>query len=69
MIQYGQLNCQEQLEIRKNAMNYLNKHKTKIYKNISEQTEKISPTGNDLFSPELWKSSHWKWFLDNSFLL
>lgn len=69
MIKYEQLNKQEQSLIQKEALVFFNTHKSKIYKQITPLTEKIAPSGSDLYHPELWKTTHWKWFLDNNFLL
>ena len=69
MIEFNQLNSEQQNVILKNAMDWFKVHKEHIYKVIKPETPKIAPSGSDLYRPELWKDIHWKWFLDNSFLL
>lgn len=69
MIQYNQLNEEEQNKIRENAMNWFKEHKKHVYSLVDETKDKVAPSGSDLYHPELWKGIHWRWFLDNSFLL
>ena len=69
MVKFEQLNEQEQTKVREEAMKFFQPRKNQIYKNLEKDTPKVAPSGSDLFHPELWKSIHWKWFLDNSFLL
>ena len=69
MIQFSQLNSEEQMKIMNKALTYYKDHKSSIYSSIKDQKEKVAPTGSDLYSPELWKPSHWVWFLDNNLLL
>ncbi len=69
MIKFEQLSQKEQEVVKSQAMAFFNPRKKEIYKGITKETPKIAPSGSDLFHPELWKTIHWKWFLDNSFLL
>ena len=69
MIKFSQLNKDEQSKILSDGMKYFVKNKSTVRKSVDKNTEKSAPTGSDLYHPELWKPSHWKWFLDNNFLL
>jgi len=69
MIEYNQLTEDYQEKVRKNAFEWYLQHKKHIYSLIKKDTNKIPPRGSDLFHPELWKEIHWKWFLDNNWLL
>ena len=69
MIEFKQLNNEEQQKVREKAMEWFQDHKSHVYSLIEKDTPKVAPSGSDMYKPELWKGIHWKWFLDNSFLL
>lgn len=69
MIEYSQLNKEEQDKIQKQGKEWFQEHKSHVYSLIEKETAKVAPSGSDMFRPELWKPMHWKWFLDNNFLL
>lgn len=63
MKQFNGLTESEKAEIKDKALSWYEQHKDHVDM-ISEGavTDKISPSGSDLFRPELWKGIHWLWF-------
>jgi hypothetical protein len=53
----------------KSAMTYFRKNKDSIYFKVSKTEARSAPGVNLALTPEKWSESHWRWFLDNSFLL
>lgn len=35
------------------------------YQNFSLDGASVKPTGSDLYKPQLWKQSHWRWYFAN----
>lgn len=52
----------ERMEIEQKAKAWLQNHSNHVAL-ISDLSENaVSPSGSDMFRPELWKGIHWNWF-------
>jgi hypothetical protein len=61
--QYNSLNNEEKTNISIKALNWYKEHKDHVKKIMQEEKKySYSPSGSDMFRPELWKGAHWNWF-------
>ena len=68
MVEYEQLKEEEKKEVYTTAFTWGHDHADHLSNLLEEDyckfvTNKIAPSGSDLFKPELWKPCHWRWFL------
>lgn len=63
---YENLSILEQYNIIQTAFRWENNHRSYV-KNLirSEKNDSYPPSGSDMYHPELWKPTHWKWLIDN----
>ena len=47
-----------------NGLKWLADHESHVHRVIEEGTATYPPSGSDTFCPELWKTPHWRYFLD-----
>lgn len=63
MTEYKYLTEDEREDVIANANYWFLEHLELIKKMINDgETSKNPPCGSDLYSPELWKPAHWRWF-------
>lgn len=64
MISWEDLRKEEKEKIVEKGAEWLTKHEKHV-KDLacSHEYPGYSPSGSDLYHPELWKSGHWKWFI------
>lgn len=58
------LSIEEQKEVYNKAWLFKHNHSDHVENLIKDEQNIISPSGSDLFYPELWKPMHWKWFIE-----
>lgn len=58
---YG-VSQEEQTQITQKSIDFYSKHFSHVTDLIKSAEGSYSPSGSDLFRPELWKPSHWRWF-------
>ena len=63
MIEYKDLNYKTRNEIYNKAFTFRHDNADEIAKGLNKKGPRISPNGNDLLKPELWKPCHWNWFV------
>jgi hypothetical protein len=63
MKNYQDLNIQERLDLYNKAFTFLHDHADPIRRLFDKKTIGIAPSGRDMFHPELWKGTHWVWFM------
>lgn len=64
MLRYQNLNNSEQKKIKDLASLWFSDHKTHVEKLLTNTKENVSPSGSDLYHPELWKDVYWNWFFN-----
>lgn len=60
---YYDLQPHEQIRVQAEAYHWHDNHTEHVNKLLdTEKPHAYSPSGSDLFRPELWKAGHWRWF-------
>ena len=62
MITWYELDDLEKARVSVRAEAWYKEHKSHVNQLIEESSGSYSPSGSDLYRPELWKSAHWRWF-------
>lgn len=65
MKDFYEITEQEQEQVLTLASEWVRKHPDAVKRKLKMAEGSVSPSGSDLFNPELWKSSHWSWFFSH----
>ena len=65
MLQFEELDKEKQFEVYNRAFTWRHDHADHVANLLKDCKDKVAPSGSDIFRPELWKSIHWKWFLED----
>lgn len=65
MLEFQNLTPVQKEEITSKGRDFYQTHRKDINKRVKGVVYITAPSGSDLFHPELWKESHWNWFLLN----
>jgi len=68
VIEFKNLSDEEKKQVIDRATSWYREHLHHVIKLVKGQLVAYSPSGSDLFRPELWKSAHWKWFTETYIL-
>jgi len=64
MVEFALLGDEDKIRVAGLATSWYREHIHHVVKLVRKQSVAYSPSGSDLFRPELWKAAHWKWFTD-----
>lgn len=66
MLRFNELSKEDKEKVFDNAKKFFIMHKDNIISKVKKSEFAYSPSGSDIYRPELWKEAHWSWFLEET---